>query len=124
MTSIELGKFRRGLVKLARRLGHESSHLREEALGEERKPEINTAAEQFTDDDLSRESADEEVALGMLGNEEGLLAECLAALDRIERGTFGKCLSCGKAIAKVRLDVAPYARNCIHCARETEKPRA
>ncbi len=124
MTSIELGKFRRRLMKMTRRLSSERGHLREEALGEERKPEMNAAPEQYTDDDLSREEADEEVALGMLDNEDKLLAECLAALERIERGAFGNCAVCGKAIATSRLEAAPYARDCIRCARQAEKERA
>src|SRR5262245_53419245 len=112
MTSVELGKCRRRLAAMARRLGSEREHLREEVLGDEREPEVSTTHEQHTTDDLSREQADAEVALAMLGNEEALLAECLAALERIERGKFGKCESCGRAIAMSRLDAAPYARDC------------
>ena len=124
MTSIELEGFRRRLMNLARRLGGESEHLREVVLGDEREPETSTTQEQYTIDDLSREKADEEIALAMLGNEEALLAECVAALERIERGKFGKCEGCGRAIALTRLHAAPYARDCIRCAREAEKKTA
>jgi RNA polymerase-binding transcription factor DksA len=46
-----------------------------------------------------------------------LLAEVIAALDRIDAGTFGTCLDCGRPISRARLDALPYARQCIRCAR-------
>jgi hypothetical protein len=39
-----------------------------------------------------------------------------AALDRIDRGTFGACEECGAKIEKGRLEVLPYARHCAACA--------
>ena len=40
-----------------------------------------------------------------------------AALARIDAGTFGNCLSCGKAIAPERLEALPWAPLCIECQR-------
>ena len=40
-----------------------------------------------------------------------------AALARIDAGTFGKCLRCGKPIAADRLEALPWAEHCIDCAR-------
>jgi len=40
----------------------------------------------------------------------------LAALARIEIGTFGYCEDCGEEIAKGRLDLDPAALKCIDCA--------
>jgi DnaK suppressor protein len=120
MTSTELNTFRRRLVRMTRRLGSESEHLRDEVLGDERDSEVSITQEQYTTDDLSREKAVEEVALATLNNEESLLGECLAALQRIEGGTFGRCVTCGHAIAAARLEAAPYVRDCIRCARKAE----
>lgn len=39
-----------------------------------------------------------------------------AALQRIDAGTYGKCTSCGEAIAPARLDAYPFAARCIDCA--------
>lgn len=44
------------------------------------------------------------------------LADIVAALERIEAGTYGACEHCGKAIAVARLEARPYARTCIDCA--------
>lgn len=39
-----------------------------------------------------------------------------AALDRLEEGEYGWCLSCGEAIAAKRLDIDPAASQCVGCA--------
>lgn len=38
------------------------------------------------------------------------------ALQRIENGTYGVCSSCGKEIARARLEARPIATRCIDCA--------
>lgn len=61
------------------------------------------------------EGVDEQVLLAQ--NEEGLLEEVEAALERIEQGTFGRCQKCGQEVSSERLDALPFTRYCIHCAR-------
>jgi RNA polymerase-binding protein DksA len=39
------------------------------------------------------------------------------ALDRLEAGTFGTCVRCGKPIAAARLEALPWAATCIDCQR-------
>ena len=48
------------------------------------------------------------------------LEEIDEAILRIVRGTYGKCLSCGKYIALARLHALPTTRLCIDCARAHE----
>jgi DnaK suppressor protein len=43
--------------------------------------------------------------------------EIRLALDRIEHGTYGVCTSCGKRIAKARLNALPFTGTCVDCAR-------
>jgi RNA polymerase-binding transcription factor DksA len=45
------------------------------------------------------------------------LAQVVAALGRIDDGSFGACIRCGKAIAPERLDAIPWAAHCIDCQR-------
>jgi DnaK suppressor protein len=40
-----------------------------------------------------------------------------AAIARLDAGTFGRCLRCGKSIAPERLEALPWAEHCIDCAR-------
>jgi DnaK suppressor protein len=48
------------------------------------------------------------------------LEEIDEAILRIVRGTYGKCLSCGRYIALERLRALPTTRLCIDCARAHE----
>jgi DnaK suppressor protein len=38
------------------------------------------------------------------------------ALRRMDDGKYGKCIRCGEAIARERLEALPYATSCIKCA--------
>jgi len=40
-----------------------------------------------------------------------------AALRRLDEGTFGACVRCGRAIAPERLEALPWAAHCIDCQR-------
>jgi RNA polymerase-binding transcription factor DksA len=44
------------------------------------------------------------------------LREVEAALAKLEAGTYGRCETCGNAIAEARLEAMPSARQCIACA--------
>jgi RNA polymerase-binding protein DksA len=117
MTTTQINGYRRRLLALKKRIGAELSELEEEAL----RPVGGESSGGLSDvpihpADLAAENYEEEVALGLLENEDQLLAEVEDALKRIERGTFGRCENCHQEISKERLDVLPYARYCIKCA--------
>ena len=44
------------------------------------------------------------------------LARIEAALERVEEGEYGWCLSCGEPIAEARLELDPAATLCVACA--------
>jgi RNA polymerase-binding transcription factor DksA len=44
------------------------------------------------------------------------LAAVDAARARLDEGSYGRCLTCGGAIAPARLEARPTARTCITCA--------
>ena len=46
-----------------------------------------------------------------------------AALARLEDGTFGTCLRCGKPIAPARLEALPWAAHCIECQAIVDRER-
>ena len=45
-------------------------------------------------------------------------ADIVAAIDRIDEGTYGKCENCGNAIPLERLEARPTARLCVTCAQQ------
>lgn len=50
-----------------------------------------------------------------------LLRDVVAALQKIDDGSFGNCERCGETIADKRLDALPFARYCIDCQRLVEQ---
>lgn len=49
------------------------------------------------------------------------MEEIEKALDRIKKGTYGKCMSCGKMIDTDRLAIKPTALYCFDCEKKREK---
>ncbi|GAA4287770.1 TraR/DksA family transcriptional regulator [Georgenia daeguensis] len=45
------------------------------------------------------------------------LGEVDAALERLDRGTYGVCQNCGNPIEPGRLEARPTATLCVSCAR-------
>ena len=43
------------------------------------------------------------------------------ALQRIEKGEYGKCSECGKLIEKERLEAVPHAQQCLQCKMNLSK---
>jgi RNA polymerase-binding transcription factor DksA len=43
------------------------------------------------------------------------------ALQRLEQGTYGVCVTCEESIAMARLEVMPHATQCITCAEQAER---
>ncbi len=42
------------------------------------------------------------------------------ALERMEEGSFGECLQCGKPIGEKRLEALPWTPYCISCQEKIE----
>jgi RNA polymerase-binding protein DksA len=60
-------------------------------------------------------------ALGNEAREE--LQKITAAMIRLDEGEYGICVECGLPIKKGRLEVYPYADECIDCAEFDEHRR-
>jgi len=59
--------------------------------------------------------------LDALGNEGVVeLQKVSIALQRMDEGTYGSCMSCGTEIDVRRLNARPYSSRCIGCATENE----
>ena len=44
------------------------------------------------------------------------LARAKRALERIEKGTYGRCVSCDQEIQPKRLEIMPESPYCVRCA--------
>ena len=71
-------------------------------------------------EERAKELADSEV-VDALGNEaRDELQKISLALSRMESGDFGLCTECGTRIPTERIEVYPYAEQCIDCAELSE----
>jgi DnaK suppressor protein len=73
--------------------------------------------------DTATETYMRELDDGLEENAERLLAEVEAALGRIEVGTYGTCVVCGRPIDVDRLQAVPYATLCLDDKRVEESGR-
>lgn len=79
--------------------------------------------------ELGTETYEQDFSLQFVENDQKVLGEIRAALERIDHGTYGMCEKCvdeGRPksksnIRKTRLRAIPYARNCIECERKREE---
>lgn len=65
---------------------------------------------------LASESVTKDMAVATLERERRMLAEVEMALERMKRGAYGVCESCGTPIPDARLQALPWARICVPCA--------
>ena len=126
MTTTDMQTFRPVLAKLAQHLRGSVAALKEEAFP----PSDEIAAANLSDvpvedrAELGSDSFAKETTLGLAENESAQLEEIDAALLRIDEGTFGTCEECGQEIPKARLQMIPFARQCIECARKSQQGEA
>ena len=74
--------------------------------------------------EMAKELEDSEV-VDALGNEARQeIAKISAALARLDNGRFGICSECAEPIEAGRMEVYPYADECIECATFDERRRA
>lgn len=74
--------------------------------------------------DIGSEVYAQELSAALLENEAYIRDEALAALERIDRGTYGRCERCHQNILAARLGAIPYTRYCVPCASALNEGRA
>lgn len=71
--------------------------------------------------DLATATYDRELEYGLEENSEQVLAAIDAALRRIDDGSYGTCVKCGRPIGEERLEARPWATLCIDDQRREER---
>jgi DnaK suppressor protein len=117
----ELESFRQMLLGLRDRLRGDLDQMTDEAL-KRNQPDSsgNLSNVPLHMADVGTENYDQEFTLGLIENEQETLDQIQEALSRIEATTYGRCLECAGPVGKARLQVLPYTRYCIECARRLE----
>lgn len=63
--------------------------------------------------DTASELSDNDREVALVEAAEARKAEAVAALARLDAGTYGVCVDCGKAIPEARLEFRPEAARCL-----------
>ena len=119
LMAVDVERFKELLEEERRRVLDAIEYLHKENPGS-----IEDETEDETTDDHIAETAtatlDREIDYTLEENSEHVLSEIEGALIRIEEGTYGTCVNCGKPIAEERLSAIPWATYCIDCKRLVE----
>ena len=102
-----LKKEERELVDRKKRLERDDPFKDSQRLNDNASDDIE-AAEQLGHHQSEALSAETEAALMRVRD----------AMDRIEKGVYGVCESCGNIIDTDRLGIDPTAKYCINCAKK------
>ncbi|KXG75971.1 TraR/DksA C4-type zinc finger protein [Thermotalea metallivorans] len=68
--------------------------------------------------DIGTELFQMEMNFNLKENEKLHLKEIDHALQKIEDGTYGQCITCGKEIPEERLEILPTAVQCMECEKD------
>jgi len=109
----DLDQFKTDLLAMRDRITGQSGAMRNAAL--QRDDEVNPE-EDGTDAFMRLQT------LEQVSSQQQILANINAALRAIEKGSYGVCDICGELINKPRLAVLPFAKYCIKCQSEMERP--
>ncbi len=121
MKANELNGYRKSLLEEKERLSAALDYLHTENPGaeEESALELNSLEAHLAE--VGSITLDREIDYSLEEVVQEGLAAITAALERIEQGSFGRCVSCGRPIAAERLAALPWASLCIDCKRLEER---
>ncbi len=70
--------------------------------------------------DVATTDQEKDLSLDSSNRNYETLVQVREALERIEAGTYGKCVICGREIPKARLDAIPWTPYCVQDAEALE----
>ena len=103
---VNIDYFRKRLLAREKELVEEISRFEDEAR-EPSYPEVGDPADRAVSSDVK------DVALEQTSLAADILNQVRAALKRIEDGTYGRCIDCGRDIEPARLETVPWTSYCL-----------
>ena len=121
MTSNDSERFREALLDERKRVEHALASLRDQHPGslDEEVEEIAATSDNHLAETATA-TLGREIDYTLGENSEQVLADIDSALQRIDDGTYGTCVDCGREIPLQRLEAYPAASLCIDCKRSAE----
>jgi RNA polymerase-binding protein DksA len=124
MKKAELEHFKKLILKKKQDLLEELGYLENAAMNKTPKDQSgDLSSYSFHMADQGTDTLDREMVFTFASREGRYLHHLNEALERIEKGTYGKCRTCGGPISKKRLEAVPNATQCISCKSQEEKKK-
>jgi len=70
--------------------------------------------------DQTQFAAERDLVVTLLNRHTQMFRRVKAALQRVEEGTYGTCLTCEDAISVKRLQAVPWAELCLRCQERSD----
>lgn len=118
MTKEEMERFRQLILKKKKEIFLQLGYLR--TVNEN--PAKTSSNPLHVEDEVS-DTIEREIAYNLAHREKNSLENLNQALERINKGTYGVCQTCGEDINKARLEAVLHATQCIKCQSREEKRR-
>jgi RNA polymerase-binding transcription factor DksA len=122
MQQTELRKLRKALEDLVARVRSDAEGITKQVRsgsGGNSNGELSNAP--FHLGDMGTEEFLYDMNTTLLANEQYIVAEARDALNRMDRGEYGRCESCGQQITTARLEALPFTRFCVKCAEQNDQ---
>jgi RNA polymerase-binding protein DksA len=121
LTKSDLQQFEKTLAARRERLGEEIRRVLARTKNE-RYADILAGGDDAGDTSVADLLSD--VAFAEVARDAAEVRDINAALARIQAGTYGACIDCGRPIGRKRLEAYPTAKRCIEDQERREKLRA
>lgn len=122
MNKVELEKFKKLLLKKRDELMANVSHITEDTRKNSQKEASgDLSAYSLHMADMASDNYDREFSLKLASGERDTLLDIDEAMMRINDKSYGKCILCGRDIARKRLTAVPHAKLCMSCKSKEEK---
>lgn len=115
---MDMTKYKEALQAEHDRLTFQIRRIEDRTAGRDRL-DSQISAEDFDEPggDAASETLERSQNMAIGENFRDMLAHVEHAMEKLEKGTYGICDSCNKAIAKARLDFLPWAAMCADCRK-------
>ena len=122
MSTINMDRYRTMLLEERGRVEEALKRLHEEHSGtiDEETEEISGTSDNHLGDTATA-TLNREIDYTLEENAGQVLGEIDAALKRLDDGTYGTCVRCGRPIGEERLEARPWALLCIDDQRRQER---
>ena len=124
MNARKMSKLRKQLEERRSEIENDVSFMADEirSIGVDQDDENGSLGNHIADDGSNVSEAERLVTISE--DFQHILGQIDSALGRMNDGTYGTCLRCGKPIGEERLEAFPYVAYCIECQSIIEREQA